>query len=608
MKTYRKYSDIPKQYRFDLDFLLEGRTIEDKLAGMDEYISQLIAKKDSQFDTVDNFLVYQKLSEEFAIYNNKVLNYISNKLNTNLVDAETNKLFGQYKFKMSNFYSSLGSIQNLFFAKKDLINQYKNDPRVKNYRLEIQKYLDFEAHRLSDDVEEYLTKTSFGQVSLSSTFAVLNNSETKFKDVISASNKKHSLTIATLSTLLKNKDEDIRKQAYNNYLDAYLMHKETYSSLLYQHIKKQSVDAKARNFNSLIEYCLFSDRISVSLLENLFKNVQNHTNIYNKFKKARNKFFKFKFNKPMKDWDNKVSLVKIKENYSIEEAQNLVLESLKPLGSEYTDMIKKAFKDRWVDYNNVANKRSGAYSIGASYGLDKKYILMNYDFTFNSVSTLAHELGHSMHSYFSDTRLPYSLASYPIFLAEIASIFNELMLVDKAFEQSENDFTKFKLLEDSILEFYQVVIKQTKWAEFEYEMYNLIDKGQPVNSYTEIEKVYVDVVNKYEMEANKVKLGDKSNIYSVIVPHFYYGYYVYKYAIGYIVANVFFQRYKKEGKAQLQNYIDKFLSAGGSNWPALVLKDAGIDLEDSKIYQQAFSILEDNVEKYIKLGNKLFKN
>ncbi|QJB71246.1 oligoendopeptidase F [Mycoplasma sp. 1654_15] len=607
MKTYKKYEDIPKKYRFDLDYLLEGSSIEDKLLSMDSYIQQLIENKDTQFDSVDKFLEYKKLSEEFSIFNNKVFNYISNKLNTNLVEPQMNKLFGQYKFKMSNFYSALGSIQNLFFAKKDLIMQWKDDQRVEKYKLEIQRYLDFEKHRLGNEVEEYLTKTSFGDISLQSTFAVLNNSETKFKDVISSSNKKHILTIATVSQLLKNKDESIRKQAYNNYLDGYLRHKETYSSLLYQHIKHKSVEAKSRNFNSLIEYSLFSDRISVSLLENLFKSVQKHTKIYDKFKKARNKFFKIKFNKPMKDWDNKVSLVKIKENYTIEEAQNLVLEALKPMGKEYSDMIKKSFNQRWVDYNNVPNKRSGAYSIGASYGLDKKYILMNYDFTFNSVSTLAHELGHSMHSYYSDTRLPYSQASYPIFLAEIASIFNELMLVDKAFENSNNDLTKFKLLEDSILEFYQVVIKQTKWAEFEFDMYNLIDQGQPINSYTEIEKVYANVMNKYENEENKVKIGNKSNIYSVIVPHFYYGYYVYKYAIGYIVANVFFQRYKQEGKSQLENYINKFLSAGGSNWPALVLKEAGIDLEDPKIYQQAFSILEDNVDKYIKLGNKLFK-
>lgn len=607
MKTYKKYEDIPKKYRFDLDYLLEGSSIEDKLLAMDSYIQQLIENKDTQFDSVDKFLEYKKLSEEFSIFNNKVFNYISNKLNTNLVDPQMNKLFGQYKFKMSNFYSALGSIQNLFFAKKDLIMQWKDDQRVEKYKLEIQRYLDFEKHRLGNEVEEYLTKTSFGEISLQSTFAVLNNSETKFKDVISSSNKKHILTIATVSQLLKNKDESVRKQAYNNYLDGYLRHKETYSSLLYQHIKHKSVEAKSRNFNSLIEYSLFSDRISVSLLENLFKSVQKHTKIYDKFKKARNKFFKIKFNKPMKDWDNKVSLVKIKENYTIEEAQNLVLEALKPMGKEYSDMIKKSFSQRWVDYNNVPNKRSGAYSIGASYGLDKKYILMNYDFTFNSVSTLAHELGHSMHSYYSDTRLPYSQASYPIFLAEIASIFNELMLVDKAFENSNNDLTKFKLLEDSILEFYQVVIKQTKWAEFEFDMYNLIDQGQPINSYTEIEKVYANVMNKYENEENKVKIGNKSNIYSVIVPHFYYGYYVYKYAIGYIVANVFFQRYKQEGKSQLENYINKFLSAGGSNWPALVLKEAGIDLEDPKIYQQAFSILEDNVDKYIKLGNKLFK-
>ncbi|QJB71253.1 oligoendopeptidase F [Mycoplasma sp. 1654_15] len=607
MKTYKKYQDIPQKYRFDLEPLLENKTVEENLQKIDLYTEKLVSLKDNQFDSVDKFIEYKNVYEEFLIFTNKLHNYIFNKLNTNLVDAMINKYSGEFSFKMSQLEAKLGSIENIFFKNIDKVLTWKDNPKVKNYKKEIDFLIESKKHKLSDEVEEYLTQTSFGNIELDSTFSILNNSETEFKSVKTKDNKSLTLTISTYSKLLKHKEDKVREQAYKNYLNGYLVHKETYSSLLYQHVKHLSTDAKIRKFDSLIDYCIFPDKISKSLLEKLFKNVQDNSKVLDKFKTAKKQFYKAKFNKDLKPWDNLVPLVKVKQNYSVKEAQDLVFKAISPLGKEYKQVIKQAFEQRWVDYYNVDNKVSGAYSIGGSYGVDKKYILMNFDFTFNSVSTLAHELGHSMHSYYSDKTMPYSLASYPIFLAEIASIFNELMLSDYVISNTKDDKVKFSLLDESISDFYQTVIKQTQWAEFEYELYKKVDQGIPINSYTEMEKLYVEVLNKYEKNPNKHKVNKPTNIYSVIVPHFYYGYYVYKYAIGYIVANVFFQKYKQEGKQALDLYIEKFLSAGGKDWPALILKEAGVDLEDESIYQQAFSVFNKNIKDYIKLGQKIFK-
>lgn len=275
---------------------------------------------------------------------------------------------------------------------------------------------------------------------------------------------------------------------------------------------------------------------------------------------------------------------------------------------EYPEIVKKAIDERWIDYINVPSKRSGAYSIGGAAGMKKIYILMNFDGTLESVNTLCHEMGHSMHSYFSNKCQSPLRSSYPIFLAEIASIFNELLLNDYLISKSKNIQQQFYLLDSSINDFIGTVLRQTMWSNFEFDLYNAIDENKPLNTYEEIEKLYVENEKKYSTTSKSIKLGDPRNVYSVMVPHFYYYFYVYKYALGYIVANVFFQKYKQEGQEALKNYINKFLSAGDIDWPANILKDAGVDIYNEDIYNLAFEVLNQKVDKYIKLGKKIFKN
>lgn len=238
MKTYKKYEDIPLKYRFDLEDLLENKSVEEHLKQIDIYKEQILAKKDTQFDSAKNFLEYTKVFEDFSIFTNKLHNYISNKLNTNLVDPLFNKYFGEFSYKISQFESQLGSVENLFFQNIDKVMSWKDNEEVKIYKKKIDFLIESKKHKLADEVEEYLSKTSFGNIELDSTFSILNNSETKFKSVKTRQQKSLPLTISTYSKLLKNKDEYVREQAYKNYLQGYLVHKETYSSLLYQHVKK----------------------------------------------------------------------------------------------------------------------------------------------------------------------------------------------------------------------------------------------------------------------------------------------------------------------------------------------------------------------------------
>lgn len=229
---------------------------------------------------------------------------------------------------------------------------------------------------------------------------------------------------------------------------------------------------------------------------------------------------------------------------------------------------------------------------------------MNFDFTINSVHTLAHELGHSLHSYYSDLHQDYHNSSYPIFLAEIASIFNELMVDDYLLKNQDDDKLKFDIVFQKISTFISTVQRQVIWADYEATLYKKMDSGELTGSYDDFVKIYEQIIKKYK--PNDDEIDEKSFIYSVIVPHYYYGYYVYKYAIGYLAANVFFQKYKKEGKTAIKNYIENFLSKGGSDWPSEILKQAGVDLSDPEMYRQAFSVLESQIDEYIRLGKKIF--
>lgn len=607
IKNYKKYSDIPKKYKFDLDFLLENEKIEDLLKIFFDSYENLINQKDSKYETIDSYLEYLEASKENSLLFNKISNYISNNISTNVVDPKFNKIYQELQFKFFEMSKKLGSEENRIFKNEEKLREWLKDERLKIHKRSLEYILDSKKHKLSDDIEDFLTKTSRADVNADEVFSILNNSELDYGFAISKTGKKTKISIANRMKLLKNSDESVRKSTSLNWTKASIKHRQSFSNLLFQHFKYISTWANVRNYPSSVESIIESDKADIKLLDTIYNQVQKAMPLFQKYEAWKKKFFKKRFKKDMKKWDHFLPLVKVKNEYTIEEANDLVIKALKPFGQEYSDKVKEAFKSNWVDYLPVENKRSGAYSIGQSFGLEKKYILMNFDGTLRSVSTLAHEMGHSLHSYFSDTYQPFELSAYPIFLAEIASIFNELMLQDYLLSINENDKFKFSLLSESIEDFEGTVRRQTMWSNYEFDLYNAIDRGEAVSNFEAISEIYRKNALKYNLDP-KIKFDkDDETIASVIVPHFYYDFYVYKYAIGYIVANVFFQRYKKYGTEKLEEYIDKFLKAGDSNWPILILKDAGIDLYSEEIYEEAFEVLDKKINEYIKIGKKIWK-
>ncbi|UUD36982.1 Oligoendopeptidase F, plasmid [Mycoplasmopsis californica] len=609
IKQYKNRDEIDPKYKWNLEVLLDNITPEQALENLIAKSKDLLAVKDSKYENASKFLAAKKIEEEFTLLFNKFYNYVSNKLSENVVDKDIALLHSKFEHQYSQFTSELGSEEVRILQNESKIRMWCEQDEFKPYKKNLLSVLDSKPHKLSDEVEDYLTKVAFGAPSPEQVFSIIDNSEIDYGYAKTSSGKKIKITKANLASLSKHKDFAVRKSARLSFEDAYLKRKNSYSALLFDEFKSHVADAKVRKFNSTVEMLIYEDRIDDRFITTLYDAVKSNLHIFKKYHKYKKKFFKKKFNKSYTRFDTQVELVDIKTNYSVEEAQQLVLDALTPFGDEYIKQIQKAFNENWVDYMVVDNKRSGAYSIDASYGLDKKYILMNFDHQLRSVETLAHELGHSMHSYYSDGNLSLEEAQYPIFLAEIASIFNELMLYDHLLTLSPSHFLSFSILNSIINGFIGTVMRQIEWSNYEYNLYKAIENGAAAPSYDSLSKIYFANAQEYDYKSNKKdkKFNENEQIGCIYVPHYYMNFYVYKYAIGQLVANIFFERYKQHGAGVLQDYIKNFLSAGGKKWPLDILKDNGIDLYDSKVYDLGFKNIESIIDQWIKIGKKIFK-
>lgn len=607
-KQYKKHSDVPKKYQWDLSTILEGKELKYWTDKYFDLFEKIIKHKTKAYDSKASYIKFLDLQEEQEMVMYKVINYLQLQIKINAVDAKVKAQLEELSYKAYLMEQKLGPTKPDFFKNAKKIQTWIKDKEFDGRRFWIKAALEEKSRQLPKAIQEYRTKASRGNISAREVFSIMTAAELDYGFVTDSKGKKFKLNPANRIKYIESNDKSLRRTAFTSYAKAYIDHKQSLSNLLHQHLKEASVEAKLHKFNSSIEAAIHEDRFPEKTLLTLYKSVQDNTKVFKKYKSYYKKFYEAQFKEKYNPkYDAFRKLVKTDSKYTVEQAQKLVIDVVKPLGKEYTDQIKEAFKTNWIDYMSVANKHTGAFSIGGTYGLDKKYILMNFKDNFESVSTLAHELGHSMHSYFADKHNSLSESQYPIFLAEIASLFNEIMLKDYLMENESSDKMKFQILSNSITTFSGTVLRQTEWSNYEYDLMKAIDEGKPVSTYEALSKIYFDNADKYTVTGKPVKRTDDLGMNAFRVPHFFAGFYVYKYAIGYLCANIFFQKYKTEGKKALDDYINKFLSAGASNWPMEILKDAGIDLNDENVYKLAFKQVEQEISQWINLGKKIFK-
>lgn len=604
MKQYKTHKEVPKKYKWDLSFLLENKTLEENIDELFVDLQQVLKTKDSKYKSANDFLTYLKLEDQISIKVTKINSYFNNSLALNITNAAIIDIKEKFDFQMNEFNQQLGSEEFKFFKHADQIAKWAKLPSFKEYKYTLEYKLEEKDHQLSEEVEEFRIKSARADIDSSDYFETLCYSEVDLGYAITSKGKKIKVTEANRMKLAKHSDKKVRRTASISYKSAYLKHKNSLTSALYQHKKAEATWAKILKFNSSVEYFIFDDRVSKEFLLTLYKATQDNKVINKNFHKHYAKFYQKRFGEKISKYDWARELTNVKTNYSVDEGIALVIEALKPFGSEYTSVVRKAIKDNWIDFMPINNKDTGAYSAG-EYGIDKKLILMNWQDDILSVETLAHELGHSMHSYYAEQAQSLRNSNYTIFVAEIASIFNELMLHDYLLNSSKDDKFKFEILTQKIKGFNGTVFRQILFSNYEYDLYTALDQGKPIGSYETLAKMYYENRKKYQNDVAK-KFKADSEIEAITVPHYYYGFYVYKYAIGQLVANIFFNRYKNEGAGALKDFIN-FLKSGGSKDNLDLLKDAGIDLLNPDIYDEGFNTHKQNINEWITLGKKIWK-
>ena len=555
--------------------------IKDKL-NFDEYRGKL--------GTADGFLACMKAQEKVVRVIEKLSVYAMMKH-----DEDTrNAVYDTLSSKVTALGVKLGEstafiMPELTALDKDTLVALANNPDLREYDYFLSGVIKEKAHVLSESEERLLAMTGDAFSSFRDVFTKIDNADIKFGK-IKDGNTVIQLSHGTYSVLLHGENRELRKKAYKKYYNAYRSLINTISATYYGNVKKGVFYAKARKFSSALDAALFSEDVPRVVYENLLSTVNDALPTMHEYVAERKRLLGYD---KMYMYDMYVPVVEgaeIKLDY--EKAYDLVVEGLAPLGKEYQNLLEKARNERWLDVYEHEGKRSGAYSV-AVYDTHP-YVLLNYQKTTHDVFTIAHEMGHSIHSYFSNRTQPYAKADYRIFVAEVASTVNEVLLI-RHLLSTEKDVKLKKYLLSYLLEMIRTTLfRQTQFAEFEHIAHQKVENGEPLNKEN-LSNEYLKLNKKYYGDA--VISDDDIMLEWSRIPHFYRAFYVYKYSTGIISALAIADRILTEGQSAVDDYF-KFLSSGGSDGPVELLKIAGVDLTDKKPFLQAFKVFSDTLEEF----------
>jgi oligoendopeptidase F len=448
------------------------------------------------------------------------------------------------------------------------------EPRLKVYTFYLKDIARRAPHTLSDSEEKILADASPLAASPSNIYGILANADFPYPTVTLSDGKTVKVDQAGYNELRTLPNRADREKVMSAFFTALGGFTRTYGTTMNASVQKAVFYAKSRKYPTTLEMSLDAANIPTSVYTRLVDGVNKSLPSFHRYLKLRKRMMGVD---QLHYYDLYAPLVgSVNLTYTPEEAQKLVLAAVAPLGAEYVSVMQRAFNERWIDLFPTEGKRSGAYSNGGAYDVHP-YMLINYLGQYNDVSTVAHELGHTMQSYFSNKTQPYPLAGYPIFVAEVASTFNEALLIDHMLKQIKDDSTRLAILGNYLENIKSTVFRQTQFAEFELRMHEMAQKGQPLTGDA-LAKLYADITKKYYGHDQGVCIVDDyvANEWSFI-PHFYRDFYVFQYATSFTASSALSEKVLSGDAAATKRYLT-FLSAGGSKYPIDLLKDAGVDM------------------------------
>lgn len=467
------------------------------------------------------------------------------------------------------------------------------DPRLKDYDYTIRGIIKGKPHVLSEEIETLLSQESRIFGGFQQIFSMINNADLPYP-TIRVNGEKVRLTHGTYGLMLHSPDRRVRRAAFKAFNKVYMDLINTITATYVGNIDKDVFLARTRKYNSCLEMALAGEDVDVQVYKNLLDSVNANLPLLHRYFKDRKKILGVK---TLHMYDIYTSLVEDAEiRVDYDEAFRIVKEGLAPLGEQYGQLLQQAHDNGWIDVEETEGKRSGAYSISV-FGLKHPYVLLNYQKTTGDVFTVAHELGHAMHSYFSERNQPYEKASYKIFVAEVASTVNEVLLLKHLLKNTDDVKLKKYLLSYYMDTLKGTLFRQTQFAEFEYLSHDMAEKGQPLTKDA-LCQAYLELNKKYYGPAVE---SDPEIAYEwARIPHLYRRFYVYKYATGIVSAVSIAERILKEGQTAVDDYF-RFLSSGGSDSPVELLKLAGVDLTKPDAFEACMASFKAALEEFEQL-------
>ncbi|MFS1061432.1 oligoendopeptidase F [Enterococcus faecium] len=600
VKQLPKREELPGNLTWDLTKIFSSdQEFDEKYLELSEELKQSEKHKGTLDQGASQFLnaiefVLRVYRQTEVIY---VYAHLKNDQDTGNTDyqalyARASSLFSKVSEAVSWFEPEILQLSD------DQIWQYfKEEPKLEVYRHYIQQIVDNRAHVLSAEQESLLAGAGEIFDASSDTFAVLNNADLVFPTIEGENGEIVQLSHGVYGQLLEGTDRRVREAAFKGLYSVYEQFRNTFASTLGTHIKGHNFKAKVRNYSSAREASLSNNHIPESVYDTLVDVVNKHLPLLHRYMELRKRLLEVE-KLHMYDLYTPV-LGEAPITFTYEEAKEKALEALKPMGEEYMAIVEKAFSERWIDVVENKGKRSGAYSSG-SYDTNP-YILLNWHDTLDQLFTLVHEMGHSVHSYFTRSNQPYVYGDYSIFLAEIASTTNENILTEYLLETEKDPRVRAYVLNHYLDGFKGTVFRQTQFAEFEHFMHTEDEKGVPLTSEY-LSDSYGKLNTKYYGPA--VEEDPEIKFEWSRIPHFYYNYYVFQYSTGFSAASALAKKILNQEPEALENYL-AYLKAGNSDYPVEVMKKAGVDMTQAAYIEDAMSMFEQRLNELEELIDRL---
>ena len=569
----QKRSEIEEKYKWKLeDIFASDADWEAEFAQAEALLPQLEAQKECITRDTQSMLAGLKLIDQASLLLERLYVYARMRRDEDGANSFYQGLSSRAQSLAVKMSGALAFLEPLLLSlDEQTMQRYIEAPELAEYSFMLQNLQRSRKHVLDEQSERLLSMAGDFSDGAQEIFTMLNNADLKFGSV-EHNGQVYELTHAKYIELMQSEDRALREKVYRKFYEAFSGHINTIAATYNTAVKKDIFYARARGYESALHKALFADNVPPEVYHDLIQAVHDNLDTMHEYVKLRGELLKIG---DLQMYDIYAPLVSEADvSYSYEQAQQLVLDALGALGEDYTALIQKAYREGWIDVWETPGKRSGAYSWGV-YGTHP-YVLLNHRADLDSVFTLAHELGHAMHTYYSDQAQPYSTAGYAIFVAEVASTVNEILLTRYLLRTVEDKKVRRYILNHYIDQFRTTVLRQTMFAEFEMKAHTLAEQGEAL-TVESLNHLYLELNRQYH---GKYMGEDETIQYEwARIPHFYTAFYVYKYATGFSCAAAIVRKLETE-PGMLEKY-KRFLSAGGSNYPLEILKEAGIDVGEA---------------------------